>query len=209
MTYYLKFPASTGNTNNNNWLVQVSGCSGTAVISYTLGENLPAFASENIYIFDIRRSLNSTSSSGGTGFLLRNRFGGVDSTATVNHKINGSSVSGANLFDSSPVADDVCEFETSNSINSGVFAFGGRHSQTEGYSNLAIKNIVVTDDNGAHTIDMSDSGGTLSTFDSTDGTITLTLINFPTANNNHWVSYGGGGVSIPVIINHLRNQGIA
>ena len=190
MAYYLKFPADTGST--NSYLVQISGVSGSAVISYKLAEDQPIFDNRAIYLFDIRRSLNSTSSSGGTGFILRTNTGSINTSGTTNHKINGSSVSGNDLFKSNPLEDDVCEFETTSSVTNGVFSFGGRFNEVEGFSELAVKSIVVTDNNGTHTIDMSDSGGTLSTFDSTDGAITLTLINFPN-DNSQWVFYSVGG----------------
>ena len=189
MAYYLKFPADTGGT--NSYLVQISGVSGSAVISYKLAEDQPLFDNRAIYLFDIRRSLNSTSSSGGTGFILRTDTGSINTSGTTNHKINGSSVSGSDLFTSNPLEDDVCQFETSSSVTSGVFSFGARFNEVEGFSDLAVKNIIVTDNNGTHTIDMSDSGGTLSTFDSTDGTITLKLFNFP-GDNSQWVFYNSG-----------------
>ena len=195
MAYYLKFPASTGNIGNNNWLVQVSRCSGSAVISYKLAEDLPTFDSETIYLFDIRRNLNNTSQANGIGYILKGANGGTNTDGTINHKVNGSSVSGNNLISDPLLANDICEFETSNSITNGVFSFGCRYNEIESFSDLAVKNIIVTDDNGEHTIDMSSSNGTLSTFTSTDGTLTLKLINFPTSNNNHWEFYDDGSSS--------------
>jgi hypothetical protein len=56
------------------------------------------------------------------------------------------------------------------------------------------------------------SDGTGSTWEETvdSGSSDATLRNFSGTTNSWWVFYDdGGGVSIPVIMNHLRNQGIA
>jgi hypothetical protein len=58
--------------------------------------------------------------------------------------------------------------------------------------------------------DPSASNGTGTTLTDTAGSVNGTLNGFSGTTNSWWVFYGsGGGVAIPVIMAHLRNQGIS
>jgi hypothetical protein len=70
---------------------------------------------------------------------------------------------------------------------------------------------VVVYNSGAiiHSYDPSTSNGTGTTITDSVGTNDLTLVSFTGTTDSWWVFYGSGGVSIPVILAHLRNQGIS
>jgi len=181
--WYLKFP-----DNATSQLVQISGVSSSVSVGFTLAEDSLAFMS-NRYIFDIRRNFNNTQDAGGTGFFLQQSQSSYDTTGIRNLKVNGLISNAQGIF--SAVEDDFCEFTVNNTVSNGVFAFGARFNEVESFKGLAVKNIIVTDSAGVHTINMTDSGGTLSEFTSTDGIVTLKLFNFPT-DGSQWELYDDG-----------------
>lgn len=204
MAWYLKWPASTGNTVTNNKLVQISGITGNLVsVKWTLAENMPAYISNVArYLFDIRRLPDNTNNGGGVGYLLQNDATGSSYTVagTSNWKIDGINQSAAALFTARD--NQLCEFDVGVSPSGGCIAFGARFNETESVYGMAIKNMVIVDAGGSHVIDMSASGGSLNTFKSTDGAITLKLINF---SGGHWIFYDDGSsivsqqLAVPVV----------
>lgn len=184
MAWYLKWPADSGNVTTNNKLVQITGIVGTlATVRYTLHEAMPTYSRPR-YIFDMRRLPNSTSFGNDVGYLLQEGTG-TTSTGTSGWKINGGSVAAPALFGTIS-AGAVCEFNVGAVPSSGCIAFGARFNEREHNYGLAVRNIVIIDDAGTHTIDMSSSGGSSNEFTSTDGAVTLKLFNFT---GGQWVFY--------------------
>ena len=70
---------------------------------------------------------------------------------------------------------------------------------------------VVVYNSGAiiHSYDPSTSNGTGTTITDSVGTNDLTLVSFTGTTDSWWVFYSAGGAVIPVIMAHLRNQGIS
>ncbi len=195
MAWYLKWPADSGNSTTNRALVQISGISGTlSTVRYTLHENLPPRPSGRArYLFDIRRQVDSTTQGSGTGWLLTTADGGVDSSGTSGHLINGIPTTAAGLF-GTIAAESICSFNVNSVPSGGCIAFGARFNEIESFTNIAIRNIVIIDGAGTHTIDMSSSGGTSNEFTSTDGAVTLKLFNFT---GGQWVFYNSVTANIP------------
>lgn len=64
------------------------------------------------------------------------------------------------------------------------------------------------DDNGTEVLNLENTTGTGNSWLDTSGNNNdLALIGFPT-DDSQWVLLGGGGISIAVVMNQLRNQGI-
>jgi hypothetical protein len=134
------------------------------------------------YLFDGRRSLDSTVDDGTGAFLFNNGHGN-----TSNWRINGVTTgSSGSLVNTARVAGDVVSFDTVAQPD-GVIAIGSRFNATESLANIAMREIVITDANGTHVIDMSSSNGTAMQFTSTDGQVTLKLFNFNPA--TCWIYY--------------------
>lgn len=185
---YLKWPADSGSVSTNKSLCQISGITGVlSTVRYTLAENMPAFLSRVRYIFDIRRLVNNLSMGAGANYIYQLGATNTNGAGTSDHKINGSSVAVSALF-GVVAANSVCEFNVNATPSGGCIAFGARFNETEHAYELAVKNIEIVDANGTHTINMSDSGGTLNEFTSDTGNLTLKLFNFP-VNNSQWILY--------------------
>jgi hypothetical protein len=181
MAYYLRWSPSTGNANNNKELVQISGVVGSlATLSFKVAENMPAYSTFR-YIFDARRLVNSLSNGGDARYVYQSTPGIVSFLGVSNPKINGVSRPDFTGF-LTLVTDDVAEFAVGGTVSGGCFSFGARFNETESCYGFAVKEIVVVDAAGSHTINMSSSNGNLNQFTSTDGALTVRLFNFP-ANN--------------------------
>lgn len=197
MGWYLRFPSDSGNPDNNKALCQISGISGTLQsVRYKLAESIPSFGSYR-YIFDIRRSVDSTADDGGTGWILQ-AFG-VQTAGTSNFRINNSPVDASALF--AGAADDVCSFDVNQDPRQGCIAFGCRFNEVESNYGLSVYYIEIVDSAGTHTIDMSSSGGSANEFTSTDGAVTLKLFNF--TGSAHWVFYSSGASNSATISGNL------
>lgn len=193
MAYYLKFPADTGTPESNNKLVQLSGIATTGNVNIALkfAENVVdpvTTLAKGAYLYDGRRTLNSTA--GGSGGYLLEYNNVVEQSNTSNWKLNGIATDHRSWR--SALADDVYSFDSGSQVD-GVISIGARFNQTENMPLLALKSITITDSNGTHIIDMSASNGSANTFTSTDGVITLTLFGF--TGTSHWVFYSSGGTS--------------
>lgn len=191
MAYYLKFPADTGTPESNNKLVQLSGIATTGNVNIALkfAENVVdpvTTLAKGAYLYDGRRTLNSTA--GGSGGYLLEYNNVVEQSNTSNWKLNGIATDHRSWR--SALADDVYSFDSGSQVD-GVISIGARFNQTENMPLLALKSITITDSNGTHIIDMSASNGTANTFTSTDGVVTLTLFGF--TGTSHWVFYSSGG----------------
>lgn len=187
MAYYLQWSASSGSATSNKELLQIHGITGAlSSISYKVKSNAPSYNVPR-YIFDIRRSLDSTTSGGGVGYILQFNPTGVDSSGTSNHKINGVSATPLDFFNNYLV-DDVLSFDVNSTPSGGVIAFGARFNEVEHSYGLAVSEIVVTDAAGVHTINMSSSGGAGTSVTSDTGNLTAKLFNFPT-DNSQWIFY--------------------
>lgn len=182
MAWYLKWPSDSGTNVDNNKLCQISGIATTGIINVAIlyAENIPAQSRTN-YLFDGRRTLNSTVQGGSSNYIYSNgQFG------TSNWRVNGTTVGSSGTLTTSRLAGDTVSFDT-NAQPNGVIAIGARFNETEHMSGLAVSKIVITDTNGTHVIDMAASGGSANEFTSTDGVLTLKLFNF--SGSAHWVYY--------------------
>lgn len=188
MAYYLKWPSNSGNASTNNALLEISGIAGVLQsLVYTIKVNAADITlGTNAYVFDNRRSLGSTVNGGGGGYILG--FSVQDGPSITGYTKNGAAAGINDLF-SGFVVDDVLGFTTNEAPSGGTIAFACRFNEVEHFYDYAVGDIVITDDNGAHTIDMSSSQGTATSFTSLDGALTATLYNFP-ADNSHWVADG-------------------
>lgn len=191
MAYYLKWPSDTGTPESNNKLVQLSGIATTGNVNIALkfAENVVdpvTTLAKGAYLYDGRRTLNSTA--GGSGGYLLEYNNVVEQSNTSNWKLNGIATDHRSWR--SALADDVYSFDSGSQVD-GVISIGARFNQTENMPLLALKSITITDSNGTHIIDMSASNGSANTFTSTDGVITLTLFGF--TGTSHWVFYSSGG----------------
>jgi len=190
MGYYLRFSDGSGSASANNQVFQISGVSGVLTnLSYTVMETLNAFTGVARYIMDGRRKLDDdVGTSGDRIYTFQTNSGSVGDRKAGPYTINGVSAAKEALFTLS--AGDVVNVEI-NGNPAGVISFGSRYNATEHFYGLAVSTITLTDAAGDHTFDMSDSGGTATTFTSTDGLLTAKLFNFP-VDNSHWVSYSTG-----------------
>lgn len=190
MAYYLKWPTDTGSGSGNNKLCQISGIAttGNVNISLEFAENVPATGSTSaygFYLYDGRRTLDSTTQGAG-GYFLK-YAGAIEQSGCSNYKLNGvASTSGGWQ---TALANDVYSFDSGAQAD-GVISIGARFNQAEMLPGLTLKKIIITDSGGAHTVDMSSSGGTSNQFTSTDGVITLKLFGF--TGSAHWVFYSSG-----------------
>jgi hypothetical protein len=193
MAYYLKWPSDTGTAAGNDKLCQLSGIATTGNVNIALvfAEDVvdPSTTStKSAFIYDGRRTLNSTTAGSGGYFLESNNA--ININATSNYNLNGST--STNTGWRTALAGDTYSFDSGTQAD-GVIAVGARYSQTESFPLLALRSIIITDNNGTHTVDMSSSGGTANTFTSTDGVVTLTLFGF--TGTSHWVFYSSGSTA--------------
>lgn len=189
MPYYLKWPADSGAAAGNNKLCQLSGIATTGAVNIALkfAENVvdPSTSStKGAYLYDGRRTLDSTTAGAGGYFLENNNA--IEQSGTSNYKLNGST--STNAAWRTALADDVYSFDTTSQAD-GVISVGARYTQTEHMPLLALKSITITDINGTHIVDMSSSNGTADTFTSLDGIVTLKLFGFT---GGQWVFYSSG-----------------
>ena len=194
MAYYLKFTDSTGNASTNNDNLQIKGITGVLTsVQWTLKGDMPAQGVTR-QLFDIRRLPDIGSDGGGTGWLIQ-PAGNTTSAETAglsDFRVNDVAVSAVDLFNA--VDGDVCKFTSNATPSGGCFSFGGRYTLNECSYGMGITQLVVVDGAGTHIIDMSTSGGTGSSLTSDTGSLTATLLNFPT-DDSQWVSYGGANVA--------------
>lgn len=193
MPYYLKWPADTGTPEGNNKLCQLSGIAttGNVNIALTFAENVVdpvTTLAKGAYLYDGRRTLNSTA--GGSGGYLLESNSVVEQANTSNWKLNGVATDHRRWR--TALADDVYSFDSGSQAD-GVISIGARFNQIENLPLLALKSITITDSNGTHIVDMSASNGSTNSFTSTDGVVTLTLFGF--TGSSHWVFYGSGGAT--------------
>jgi hypothetical protein len=201
MGWYLKWPADSGTAVGNNKLCQISGValSGTVNVAIEFAEDVippTTNSTRGAYLYDGRRTLDSTVA--GTGGVLLKGNGGYSQANIGTHRLNGA-VSGAGGWETA-LDGDIYSFNTV--ADDGVIAIGSKYDGSNHFSLAAIRAITITDNNGTHTIDMSDSGGTANEFTSTDGILTLKLFNFT---GGQWVYEGAGGGGEEVI--QAQNSG--
>jgi hypothetical protein len=198
MPYYLKWSAHAGSVAANNDLLQITGITGAiSHVRFTVKETPAAYISNMVRVlFDVRRLPGSTSDGGGVGYITQYGPSGTqhDSNNTSNHTINSASVTITQLFNNL-VADDVVDFDVSATPSAGCIAIGAGFIQDASFYGLTISELIITDANGAHTINMSDSGGTGTSLTSTDSALTATLFGFP-VDDSQWVQYGAVEPSI-------------
>jgi len=176
MAYYLQFPTARSST-----FATVYGVTGNAIIELEFKQAITASSSGDSYLFDGRVG-------GGDGYLLKRNSGTLDFRVDTFEK-NGTTVSAVDLFTAS--VDDVISFRSTDTGSS--FVLGARFTGRDSWSDFNYSYIKVTDDNGVHIIDMSDSGGTGTSVTSDTGTLTMTLSNFNGTTNSWWVFYDDGG----------------
>lgn len=188
MAYYLQWSADSGNKDNNKETLEISGIVGALIsVEYKVKNIAAPYTGINRYLFDIRRSIGSTANGGGAAYILRFSTG-YNTTGTSNFKKNGAGFSDPALFFTNYEPDDVFKFDVNAVPSAGAIAFGARYNEVEHSYGMAVSEVIITDDNGAHTINMSDSGGSGSSLTSTDSQLTATLFNFPT-DGSQWVPY--------------------
>lgn len=186
MAYYLQWSGNSGDSATNNETLELSGITGSLIsVQYTV-KSLPTTYTVNRYIFDIRRQVGNTADGGGVGYILQSNTSSFNTSGTSGFTKNGTSFTDESLFFKNYVEDDVFKFNVNTVPSGGAIAFGARYNEVEHCYGLAVSEIIITDDNGAHIIDMSDSGGTGASLTSTDGAITATLYNFP-VDDSQWI----------------------
>jgi hypothetical protein len=188
MPYYLRWSSSSGDSALNNETLEISGIVGTlASVEYTVQSAATAY-SENRYVFDIRRLQGGLTSGSDVGYILQFSSTKSNIDGISSPKKNGSTIREEDFF-SDFVAGDVFSFVVNAAPSGGAIAFGARHNEVEHFADFAVSSIVITDSDGAHTIDFTSTGGTGSSATSGDGALTATLFNFPT-DNSQWVQFG-------------------
>lgn len=197
MAYYLQWSGSTGDQLTNDEVLEISGIAGSLVsVQYTVKAAAPAsIPGAGRYVFDIRRSVGSTADGGGVGYIFQSGTT-TGTNGTSGFTKNGVTFSDGTLFFRDYVSDDVFKFNVNQTPSGGCIAIGCRFSEIQHNYGFAVSEIIITDANGAHTINMSDSGGTGTSLTSTDSAITATLYNFP-VDGSQWVSYFESVPSVP------------
>lgn len=188
MAYYLQWPADSGSSANNNSLLEISGIVGSLVsVEYRVKSDSIPFTQPR-YVFDVRRVAGSVTNGGDMGYIFQSTSTSFNTSGTSSFLKNGVSFLDDEMFFKSFEINDVFKFDVGIAPSNGCIAFGARFNEVEHCYGMAVSEITIVDGNGSHVIDMSSSGGTATSFSSTDSALTATLYNFP-VDNSHWVEY--------------------